>query len=167
MPTNRVNAVTATLALGFAALFLGIAPAHGDPQGCPKAATVDDEGCFGRFASVTANTTDGTITGTLVGGQSPITLTGSSDVYLKSTGYAGTPPDPVQQWDATLDRVNALPPPGVDDPNWYASGKSRVFLPRELNDLAAKFPPDSLVIKFVPDETPYSGFRMLSIQPTG
>jgi hypothetical protein len=53
------------------------------------------------------------------------------------------------------------------DPNWYSNGKSVVFLSRELNRLAAQFPPDSIVIRFVPDETPYSDFRMLSIQPTG
>jgi hypothetical protein len=161
--TNRIGAAAATFTLGFAPFFLGIAPAHGEPKGCPKAAIVDDSACSGRFASATANRTDGTLNGTLVGGQSPITLSGPPDAYVKSTGFASSLPDPIQQWDATIDRVNNVNP---SDPGLYGQGKAEAFLPRDLNDLAAQFPPDSIVIRFVPDETYPGWFRMLSIQPT-
>lgn len=168
MSHNRIGAIGVVPAVLSAALILGVAPAGAEPLGCPKAAAVDGSACSGRLASVTANATDGTITGTMVGGQSPMTLTGPSDAYLKSTGFGSSPPDAVQQWDQTIDRVNGLPAPGnPPDPNWYGSGKSAAFLTRQLNDVATQFPPDSIVIRFVPDATPYSGFRILSIQPTG
>jgi hypothetical protein len=72
-------------------------------------------------------------------------------------------PGPIQQWDATIDRVNSV---NSSDPGSYGQGKAEAFLPRDLNDLAAQFPPDSIVIRFVPDETYPGWFRMLSIQPT-
>src|ERR1700731_3880884 len=65
---------------------LGIAPAHGapGPDICKPATSGDDNACTARLTSVTANSTDGTITGTPVGGGAPVTLWGRSDAYLKS-----------------------------------------------------------------------------------
>jgi hypothetical protein len=162
MSNNRSGAVAATVALGFAAFVLGIVPAHAEPKGCPAAAIVDDSACFGRLTSVTAK--DFSITGTLGGGDAPITLSGQSEAYLKSTGFANTTPDLVQQWDVAIDRVNNLDP---SDPNWYANGKSRAFLPVQLNQLASQFPPETIEVRFVPDESHPGQFRLLSIQPTG
>jgi len=55
---------------------LGIAPVHGapGPDICKPATSGDDSACTARLTSLTANSTDGTITGTPVGGGAPVTL---------------------------------------------------------------------------------------------
>ena len=149
--------MAAISAVVFAAI-LGVAPAHGAPDNCADV-------CTARLISVGANTIDGTITGTPVGGGAAITLAGQGDAYLKSAGFGDAPPDAVQQWDATIDRVKNL---SLDpsDPNSYGNGKARAFLPRTLNDLATQFPPDILVVRFAPDDAQSGSFRLVSIQPT-
>jgi hypothetical protein len=113
---------------------------------------------------VTANSIDGTITGTPVGGGAPVTLWGQLDAYLKSQGFGDAPPDPVQRWDSAIDGVVNTDPSG---PDWYGAANSRAFLPRTLNDLASRFPPDTIVVRFVPDDTHSGLFRLVSIQPVG
>ncbi|MHA7731931.1 hypothetical protein [Mycobacterium sp. ML3] len=46
------------------------------------------------------------------------------------------------------------------------NAKARAFLPRTLNDLAAQFPPNTLVVRFAPDDSQPGVFRLVSIQPT-
>ncbi|KAA0101345.1 hypothetical protein CIW49_05100 [Mycolicibacterium sp. P1-18] len=166
--SRDVVGIAALTALLWAGLVLGASPADADPTGCPPAAAVDAGSCSARLVSVTADAVDGTITGTPAGGQVAITLSGQPQAYLPSTGFAGGSPDPVQQWDATLERVNSAAPPGnPTDPNWYGNGKATAFLPRQLNDLATRFPPETLVVRFTPDDGHPGWFRMTSIQPTG
>jgi hypothetical protein len=145
---------------------LNIAPAHADPLPvfCAPSAVVDNV-CTARLASVTADVINGTITGTPVGGGPPVTLAGQLDAYQKSAGFEDPVPDPVQRWDANIDSVSNL---SVDpsDPGWYGNAKSRVFMPRTLNDLATQFPPDVLLVGFTPDEASPGTFRLVSIQPT-
>lgn len=167
MPNDRSDAMAALGAaisvLAFPTI-LGIASAHGapGPDICKPATSGDDSGCTARLTSLTANSTDGTITGTPVGGGAPVTLWGQSDAYLKSQGFGDTPPDPIQRWNAEIDGVNNADPSG---PDWYAAGKSRAFLPRSLDELASRFPPDIIVVRFVPDDTHSGWFRLVSIQP--
>ncbi|MDH6196988.1 hypothetical protein M2272_003641 [Mycobacterium frederiksbergense] len=158
-----IGAATAALAIP---AVLNVAPAHGAPlpSFCTPSSVVDDV-CTARLTSVTADAVDGTITGTPVGGGAAITLAGQGDAYLKSAGFGDTPPDPVQQWDAAIDNVGSLDT-SPSDPNWYGNAKARVFLPRTLNDLATKFPPDSIVVRFVADDTRPDAVRLVSIQPT-
>ncbi|MFY9918460.1 MAG: hypothetical protein WAL26_08690 [Mycobacterium sp.] len=125
--------------------------------------SVVDNVCTARLTSVTANVVDGTITGTPVGGGTAVTLAGQEDAYLKSAGYGDAPPEPVQQWDATIDGLSNVDP---SDPNWYGNAKARAFLPRTLNDLASHFPADVLVVRFTPDVAQSNSFRLVSIQPT-
>lgn len=158
----RVGALAATFALGSTASCIGIATAHGEPTGCPPASLVDGGACSGRLISLNAK--DFTITGTLVEGRSPIVLSGGPEAYLPSTGYAGAPPEAVQQWDATISRVADLDPA---DPNWYGNGKARAFLPAQLNQLATRFPPGTVAVRFVPDDSIPGQFRLSLIQPTG
>ncbi len=140
--------------------------AHADPlpDVCTPASVVDDV-CTARLASVTADAINGTITGKPVGGSTPITLAGQGDAYLKSDGFGDAAPEPVHQWDATIDSVTNL---SVDqfDPAWYGNAKARVFLPRTLNDIATQFPPDVLLVRFAPDDTQPGTYRLVSIQPT-
>jgi len=164
--SRAIAAIGATMSvLAFSAV-LNIAPAHGAPLPgfCVPPSLVDGV-CTARLTSVTADVVNGTITGTPVGGGPAITLAGQEDTYLKSAGFGGPPPDPVQSWDAAIDNATNL---GVDpsDPNWYGNAKARVFLPRTLNDLAAQFPPGILVVRFAPDDTESGSFRLVSIQPT-
>jgi hypothetical protein len=155
----------ATVALAGPAI-LNIAPAHGDPLPgfCVPPSVVDDI-CTARLTSVTADVVDGTITGTPVGGGAAVTLAGQADAYLKSTGFGAVPPDPVQQWDTAIDEISGLDT-SASNPNWYGNAKARVFLPRTLNDLATKFPADSLIVRFTPDDARPDAFRLVSIQPT-
>ncbi len=143
-----------------------VAPANADPLPafCTPANIVDNV-CTARLSSVTADAINGTITGKPVGGGAAITLAGPGDAYLKSTGFGDALPDPVQRWDATIDSTGSL---GVDqfDPNWYANAKSRAFMPRTLNDLATQFPPDVLLVRFLPDDASPGTFQLVSIQPT-
>ena len=143
-----------------------VAPAHADPLPafCAPADVVDNV-CTVRLASVTADVINGTITGAPVGGGAAVTLAGQLDAYQKSTGFGPTPPGPVQQWDANIDSVSNL---NVDpsDPGWYGNAKSRVFMPRTLNDLATQFPPDTLLVRFTADDAAPGTFRLVSIQPT-
>jgi len=141
-------------------------PAHADPlpASCIPA-TVVDAVCTARLTSVTADAINGTITGTPIGGSAAITLAGQLDAYQKSAGFDASPPDAVHQWDSNIDSVNQL---SVDpsDPNWYGNAKSRVFMPRTLNELATHFPPDTLLVKFTPDDAAPGVYRLVSIQPT-
>lgn len=158
-----IGAAAAALALP---AVLNVAPAHAGPlPGFCVPTDVVDNVCTARLTSVTADVVDGTITGTPVGGGAAITLAGREDAYLKSTGFGDSPPDPVRQWDAAIDHVGGL---NVDppDPNWYGNAKAKVFLPRTLNDLATQFPPDTLVVRFSPDDARPDSFRLVSIQPT-
>ncbi len=145
---------------------LNVAPAHADPlpDFCAPSAVVDNV-CTARLTSVTADVINGTITGNSVSGGAPVTLAGQLDAYQKSVGFGPTPPDPVQRWDANIDSVSNL---SVDpsDPGWYGNAKSRVFMPRTLNDIATQFPPDTLLVGFTPDEASPGTFRLVSIQPT-
>lgn len=145
---------------------LTAAPAHAAPLPgfCVPADVVDDI-CTTRLASVTTDVVNGTITGTPVGGTEAITLAGQGDAYLKSGGFGDAPPEPVQNWDSTIEQVGGLDVSPAD-PNWYGNAKARVFLPRTLNDLATRFPPDSLVVRFTPDDAQPGTFRLVSIQPT-
>jgi hypothetical protein len=168
MPNDRSGAVAALGAalsvLAFPTI-LSIAPAHGAPGPddiCKPATSGDDNVCTARLTSVTANSTDGTITGTPIGAGAPVTLWGQSDAYLKSEGFGAAPPDPVQRWDAAIDSVNNADP---SDPDWYGAAKSRAFLPRSLDELASRFPPNTVVVRFVPDDTHSGWFRLVSIQP--
>ena len=166
MPYPRSRAIVAISALAIPAV-LTITPAQADPllPGFCVPATVVDGVCTARLASVTTDVVDGTITGAPRGSTESITLAGQGDAYLKSTGFGTARPEAVQNWDATLDRVNNL---SVDpnDPSWYGNAKSKVFLPRTLNDLATQFPPDSLVVRFAADDTQPGTFRLVSIQPS-
>jgi hypothetical protein len=141
-------------------------PAHAAPlPGFCVPPTVVDNVCTARLTSVTADAVNGTITGTPVGGGTPITVAGQADAYLESAGFGDVRPDPIQRWDETIDSVDAL---SVDpsDPNWYGNAKARAFLPRTLNELASQFPPDVLVVRFTPDDTRPDSFRLVSVQPT-
>jgi hypothetical protein len=167
MPNARSGAIAglgAALSVLAFPTILSIAPAHGDPGPdiCKPATSSDDNACTARLTSVTANSTDGTITGTPVGGGTPVTLWGQSDAYLKSEGFGATPPDPVQRWDAAIDGVNNADPSG---PDWYGAAKSRAFLTRTLDGLASQFPSDIIVVRFVPDDAHSGWFRLVSIQP--
>jgi hypothetical protein len=166
MPNTRpdTRVLGAALALLLAPAIVGIAPAHGAPVNCKPATTGDDNVCIARLTSVTANTSDGTITGTPVGSQAPVTLWGQADAYLKSDGFTSTPPDPVQQWDAAIDASNANKAE-LSGPNWYGAAKERAFLPRTLNGYATQFPPSIIVARFVPDDTHAGWFQLVSIQP--
>ena len=141
------------------------APARGDPlPGFCVPPSVVDNVCMARLMSVTADAVTGTITGTPVGGGVPVTLAGQGDAYLKSTGFGDASPDPVQQWDATIEGAGSLDT-GPSDANWYGNAKAKAFLPRTLNELANQFPPDILVVRFVADDTQADSFRLVSIQP--
>ncbi|WP_264001091.1 hypothetical protein, partial [Mycolicibacterium gadium] len=134
------------------------------PAICVPANVVDNV-CTARLTSVTADAVNGTITGAPVGGGAAITLAGQGDAYLKSAGFGDSAPESVQRWDSTIDNVSRL---SVDqfDPSWYANAKTRVFMPRTLNDLATQFPPDVLVVRFTTDDASPGVFRLVSIQPT-
>ncbi|MCV7365132.1 hypothetical protein H7K19_26685 [Mycolicibacterium neworleansense] len=145
---------------------LNVATAHASPlPGFCVPPNVVDEVCTARLTSVTADAVDGTITGTPVGGTDPLTLSGPQDAYLKSTGFGNSSPDPVRQWDNEIDQVGNLDTSPAN-PNWYGNAKARVFLPRTLNDLATKFPPEVLVVRFVFDDARPDTFRLVSIQPS-
>jgi hypothetical protein len=166
MPSDRRRAMT-VLGAALSALALptlvGMAPAHGGPDpGVCNPTAGNGNVCTARMTSVTASSTDGTITGTPVGGAAPVTFWGEADAYLKSQGFGNAPPDPIQRWDATIDGVNGA---DMSGPGWYGAAKSRAFLSRSLNELASQFPPDVIVVRFVPDDTHAGWFRLVSIQP--
>ncbi|MCG7606408.1 MULTISPECIES: hypothetical protein [Mycobacterium] len=169
MPNDRRRAMTAVGAAAAALAIPGIlnvSAAHATPlPGFCVPPNLVDKVCTARLTSVTADVIDGTITGTPVGGGAAVTLAGQADAYLKSTGFGAEPPNPVQQWDTEIDTVGDLDTSPAN-PNWYGNAKARVFLPRTLNDLATKFPPDSLVVRFVTDGSRPDAFRIVSIQPT-
>ncbi|MEZ0358273.1 hypothetical protein CRM90_23290 [Mycobacterium sp. ENV421] len=164
--TTECHRAAITTGAALAALALSAAPAHADPlpDFCTPARVVGNE-CTARLTSVTADAVNGTITGAPVGGGAAITLAGQGDAYLKSTGFGDSAPEPVQRWDSTIDSVSQL---SVDqfDPSWYANAKTKVFMPRTLNDLATQFPPDVLVVRFTPDDAQPGVLRLVSIQPT-
>lgn len=170
MPNDRrrtMAAVGAAAAVLAVSAVVNIAPAHASPtlpDFCVPPRLVDNI-CTARLTTVTDDVVDGTITGTPVGGGAAVTLTGQEDAYLKSTGFEAAPPDAIREWDAAIDKVEGLntSPP---DPNWYGNAKARVFLPRTLNGLATKFPPDILVVRFTTDESRPDALRLVSIQPT-
>lgn len=165
MPYPRSHAIVVISALAVPAI-MTIAPAHAAPSlpsFCVPATVVDDV-CTARLASLTTDVVNGTITGAPVGSTETVTLAGQGDAYLKSTGFGSAAPDAVRDWDATLERVNSLSV-DPDDPNWYGNAKSKVFLSRTLNELATQFPPGSLEVEFAPDDTQPGTFRLVSIQP--
>ncbi|WP_396926374.1 hypothetical protein [Mycolicibacterium sp.] len=166
MRNARGRAMATTSGLMLAVVVPTIATGHADPlpASCMPPNVVDNV-CTARLTSVTADAVNGTVTGTPVGGSTAITLAGQGDVYLKSTGFGDAAPEAVKQWDATIDSVSSL---SVDpsDPNWYGNAKSRVFMPRTLNDLATGFPLDTLLVRFAPDDAAPGTFRLVSIQPT-
>lgn len=142
-------------------------PAHATPplaEACGTSAVVDDV-CALRLTSVTADVVNGTITGTPVGGGAPITLSAQASAYLKSTGFGATPPQPIVDWDNQIEQTSALST-DPSDPNWYGNAKAITFLPRALNNLAVEFPPDTLLVRFGPDDTASGAFPLVSIQPT-
>lgn len=152
MHSTTVTAV-AMLLLGTTST-VGIAPAQATPGCAPGTA---------RLAAVTADATQGTITGSPVGGGAPITLSGPLEAYQKSEGFGDNPPQAVKQWDETLDQVNV--PIAPDDPNWYGRAKSRAFASRSLNDLAVSFPANILVVHYWQGDPPGAACAMSSIQP--
>ncbi len=161
--------IRATAAIGALAMAASVSPvlAHAAPplpDSCGSANVVDDI-CTARLTSVTADVVNGTITGKPVDSDTPITLAGQGDAYLKSTGFGTAAPEAAQSWDTAIDQVADL---DVDpaNPNWYGNAKARVFLPRTLNDLATRFPPGSLVVRFAADDTQSGSYRLVSIQPT-
>ena len=161
MPSNRVIVGAAALCSVLAA-----APAQADPlPGACAPAVVVDGVCTLRLTSVTADVINGTITGEPIGGGAAVTLAGPEDAYLNSAGFGAPPPDAVQRWDAAIDSTGSLE---VDpaDPNWYGNAKALTFLPRTLNDLATQFPPDTLLVRFTPDDAQPGAFRLVSIQPS-
>jgi hypothetical protein len=164
--TTECRRALITVAAALAALALSAAPAHADPLpvACTPANVVDNV-CTARLTSVTADAVNGTITGAPVGGGAAITLAGQGDAYLKSVGFGNSAPENIQRWDSTIDSVSQL---SVDqfDPSWYANAKTKVFMPRTLNDLATQFPPDVLVVRFTTDDAQPGAFRLVSIQPT-
>ncbi len=164
---SRVMAIGAALSALVAPVASSIAPAQAAPlpDFCVPASVVDNV-CTVRLTSVTADVINGTMTGTPVSGGAAITVAGQGDAYQKSAGFGSAPPEIVQRWDETIESVNNL---SVDpsDPNWYGNAKARTFLPRTLNDLATQFPPDSLMVRFTPDDAQAGPFRLVSIQPTG
>jgi len=161
-PTRTAAVIGVALAIP---AVVSTTPAHAAPlpEFCVPASVVDNV-CTARLASVTADAVNGTITGAPVGGGSAITVAGQGDAYLPSQGFGDARPDPVRQWDETIDSVNSL---GVapSDPNWYGNAKAKVFLTRTLNGLATQFPPDVLVVRFTPDDAQPDVFRLVSIQP--
>jgi hypothetical protein len=165
MPNAR-NGAVAALGAVIAVLAIPVVRAHGAPPPgfCAPPATLVDDACNARLTSVTADTVNGTITGTPVGGGTPLTLAGTADAYLRSDGFGDAPPDAIQQWDATIDRVSGL---DTDGPDWYGNAKSRVFLPRTLDELATHFPLDTIVVRFTPDTTNSGTFPLVSVQPMG
>lgn len=169
MPNDCRGAVAAMSGAAMAALtlpILGMATAHASPlPGFCQPPMVVGNVCTARLTGVTADTINGTITGTPTGGGAAVTLAGQMDAYQKSAGFGDSPPDPVQRWDSTIDSVSklALDP---SDPNSYGNAKSVAFLPRTLNDLATQFPPGILVVRFTSDDAQPGAFRLVSIQPT-
>jgi hypothetical protein len=166
---SRVLAIGVATAVLGSALVLPVilsnpAQAAPLPEFCVPPSVVDNV-CTVRLISVTADAVNGTITGTPAGGGTAITVAGQGDAYQKSAGFGDARPEPVQRWDDTIDSVGSL---NVDpsDPNWYGNAKARAFLPRTLNDLATQFPPDTLMVRFTPDEAQSGSFRLVSIQPT-
>ncbi len=157
-PSARALAAVAVSTM--AALFASL-PAHATPvDGC------DADGlCTARLTSVTADVVDGTITGTPAGTMEPITLAGQEDAYVKSAGFPDPRPDAVQEWDQAIERVSGLNT-DPSDPNWYGNAKAKVFLPRTLNAVATRFPPDTLLVRYVADESRPGTFRLVTIQPS-
>lgn len=147
------------------AAVLSAAPAHAAPlpDVCVPAAVVDGI-CTTRVTSVTTDAVNGTLTGTPVAGTEAVTLAGQADAYLRSAGFGDTPPEPIRNWDTTLAQVSGLDTSPAE-PNWYGNAKAQVFLPRTLNDLATRFPPDSLLVRFRSDEAQPGAFQLVSIQP--
>ncbi len=159
MLNARTRALAAAAVL-MALSVLGSAPAQATPLD-----SCDSDGvCTARLVSVTDDAVDGTITGTPVGAADPITLAGQEDAYLKSTGFTDPRPAVVREWDEAIDRIGGLGT-APTDPNWYGNAKAKVFLPRTLNALATRFPPDTLVVRFVSDASRPGTLRLVSIQP--
>ena len=153
---------TGVAVLVFAGALLAGPPTAGAAPGCPTGYTPDGAGCMARLSAVSANNTDGTLTGTPLGATTPVTIFGEPGFYLPSTGFGGAAPALVTQWDALIAGVGA---PDPADPNWYGKGKARAFLPRQLNDIAAQLPSGSIVIRGVPDPVDPHLFTLQSIQP--
>ena len=160
MTIRRSRAMAGIFTLVSVAFVIASGPANAEPIDCPAGSIVDESGCSLRLVSVTADSAQGTMTGTPVGGSTPITVAGEADSYLPSTGFGSAPPDAVQQWDATIDRVDH-----PSDPNSYGQGKAKAFLPRQLNELATRLPANTIVLRFVPGGEDPRVSVLLSIQP--
>lgn len=146
---------------------LAVAPAQAAPpltDACGSTAVVDNV-CTTRLTSVTVDVVNGTITGTPVGGGAAVTLWGTDDAYLTSAGFGDARPDAVQQWDTAIEQTRDL---SVDssDPNWYGNAKAKTFLTRTLNEMATRFPANTLTVRFTSDGAQPGSFRLVSIQPT-
>ena len=161
---NHTRTVATIVALSVAADG-GAPPVLADPLPSYCVPAAADGTCSVRLESVTSDVINGTITGAPMAGGSAIVLAGQGDAYLPSSGFGDAAPESIRRWDETVAAVNTL---SVDpsDPNWYGNAKAKVFLPRTLNDLAATFPPGSLVVRFAPDESQPGVYRLTSIQPT-
>ncbi|AQA03201.1 hypothetical protein BVC93_13100 [Mycobacterium sp. MS1601] len=150
----------AAIAFVFAATS-AVVNAHAEPS-CPDGYTPDSGGCVARLTAVSADSAEGTLTGTPIGGATPVTIFGEQRFYLPSAGFGSAPPDLVAQWDAAIAGAG---PGAPSDPNWYGEGKAAAFLPRQLNDLAARLPPGTIVVRGEPDPTDSHLFELQSIQP--
>jgi len=166
MPTAFTRAIAGLVCAIPTLVILGAAPVHAAPvdisAACQPPAILGGDTCTARLISVTANSADGTITGTPIGSVAALTFSGQSDAYLPSVGFGDTAPDAIQQWDAAINRINNLDP---STPDWYGDGKARAFLPRQLNEQATRFPDDTIVVRFTIDDANPGWFRLRSIQP--
>jgi hypothetical protein len=157
----NLKAFGAALA-GVLAVLVGSAPAQAESPHCPPGYTSEDTGCIARLTAVSADSTAGTLTGTPIGSTTPVTVFGEPGLYRPSTGFGSASPDLVQQWDAVIARGGSMSP---DDPDWYGEGKATAFLPRQLNDIAARLPTGTIVVRGVPDAADTHIFILQSIQP--
>jgi hypothetical protein len=159
MTIRQIGGVTTSL---LCAAVVGVASAQAQPPECPTGYTPDGTGCVARLTAVSADSTNGALTGTPLGGTTPVTVFGEPSRYLPSAGFGSPAPDLVQQWDAVIAGVRAFNPA---DPGWYGQGKAVFFMPRQLNDIAAKLPPGTIVVRGVPDAGDSHIFELQSIQP--
>lgn len=148
----KAAAMLATLAAATALTPIPVAVANPD---CAPATV--------RLTSVSAEATDGTLTGTPAGTDTPIRLRGDLRAYHRSVGFGDDAPAAVTRWDQALARVSE--PIDPNDPNWYGKGKSRVFATRALDDIATEFPDGTLRVSYSPGDRPADWCAINFIQP--
>ena len=73
MTIRRSRAMAGIFTLVSVAFVIASGPANAEPIDCPAGSIVDESGCSLRLVSVTADSAQGTMTGTPVGGSTPIT----------------------------------------------------------------------------------------------